>query len=66
VLTHCPFAEVAADDPGTVCQLHLGLAEGLAEGLGGLAVEGLTVKNARQAGCRLTIRRVPSVTSIPT
>jgi predicted ArsR family transcriptional regulator len=66
VLRHCPFAEVAADDPGTVCQLHLGLAEGLAEGLGGLAVEGLTVKNARQAGCRLTIRRVPSVTSIPT
>jgi hypothetical protein len=29
-------------------------------------VEGLTVKNARQAGCRLTIRRVPSVTSIRT
>jgi predicted ArsR family transcriptional regulator len=66
VLRHCPFAEVAADDPDTVCQLHLGLAEGLAEGLGGLAVEGLTVKNARQAGCRLTLRRVPSVTSIPT
>lgn len=66
VLRHCPFAEVAAADPGTVCQLHLGLAEGLAEGLGGLTVEGLTVKNARQAGCRLTIRRVRSVTSIPT
>ncbi len=66
VLRQCPFAEVAADDPGTVCQLHLGLAEGLAEGLGSLAIEGLTVKNARQAGCRLTIRRMPSVTSIPT
>jgi len=66
VLRQCPFAEVAVGDQGTVCQLHLGLAEGLAEGLGSLAVEGLTVKNARQAGCRLTIRRMPSVTSIPT
>lgn len=65
VLRQCPFAEVAVGDQGTVCQLHLGLAEGLAEGLGGLAVEELTVKNARQAGCRLTIRRVPSVTSTP-
>ena len=35
VLGRCPFAEVAVDDPDTVCQLHLGLAEGLAEGLGG-------------------------------
>lgn len=66
VLRQCPFAEVAVGDQGTVCQLHLGLAEGLAEGLGILAIEGLTVKNARQAGCRLTIRRMPSVTSIPT
>jgi predicted ArsR family transcriptional regulator len=66
VLRQCPFAEVAVGDQGTVCQLHLGLAEGLAEGLGSLAIEGLTVKNARQAGCRLTIRRMPSVTSIPT
>jgi predicted ArsR family transcriptional regulator len=66
VLRHCPFAEVAVSDPGTVCQLHLGLAEGLAEGLGGLAIEGLTVKDARQAGCRLSVRRVPSVTCSPT
>lgn len=35
VLGRCPFADVAGSDPGTVCQLHLGLAEGLAEGLGG-------------------------------
>jgi predicted ArsR family transcriptional regulator len=27
VLGRCPFAEVAASDPGTVCQLHLGMAD---------------------------------------
>jgi predicted ArsR family transcriptional regulator len=32
VLDRCPFAEVAASVPGTVCQLHLGMAEGLTEG----------------------------------
>ena len=39
---HCPFAEVASPDPDTVCRLHLGWAEGLAEGLSGLVVERLT------------------------
>lgn len=59
VLGRCPFANVAVDDPGTVCQLHLGLAEGLAEGLGGLSVERLVVKDPRRAGCRLVVRRAP-------
>ncbi|MDA8286631.1 MAG: helix-turn-helix domain-containing protein [Actinomycetota bacterium] len=58
VLGRCPFADVAGPDPDTVChQLHLGLAEGLAEGLGGLHVEGLVAKDPRRAGCRLTLRR---------
>lgn len=57
VLGRCPFADVAESDPGTVCQLHLGLAEGLAEGLGGLEVERLVAKYARRAGCRLVVRR---------
>ena len=57
VLGRCPFAEVAESDPGTVCQLHLGLAEGLTEGLGGLEVERLVAKDAKRAGCRLAIRR---------
>lgn len=57
VLGRCPFADVAEVDPDTVCQLHLGLAEGLAEGLGALEVEGLVAKNPRRAGCRLTVRR---------
>lgn len=57
VLGRCPFVNVAESDPGTVCQLHLGLAEGLAEGLGGLEVERLVAKDARRAGCRLVVRR---------
>lgn len=61
VLGRCPFAEVAGSDPGTVCQLHLGLAEGLAEGLGGLEVERLVVKDPRRAGCRLEVRREDAV-----
>lgn len=56
-LQRCPFAEVAAVDPGTICQVHLGIAEGLTEGLGRLQVERLAPKDPRQAGCRLTLRR---------
>ncbi len=57
VLERCPFADVAGGDPDTVCQLHLGLAEGLAEGIGGLEVERLVAKNPRRAGCRLLVQR---------
>jgi len=58
VLGRCPFADVADSDPETICQLHLGLAEGLAEGLGGIRVEGLAVKDPHRGGCRLTVRRL--------
>lgn len=53
VLTNCPFAEAAALDPDTVCDLHLGLAEGLAERIGGVTVETLVRRRPHQAGCRL-------------
>lgn len=60
VLGRCPFADVAAHDPTTICQLHLGLAEGLTEGLGDLTVEKLTSRNPHRAGCRLIVRRLVS------
>ena len=60
VLKRCPFVEVAHEDPDTVCQLHLGLAEGLTEGLGGLSVDRLVAKDARRAGCRLIMQRDPA------
>lgn len=65
ILGCCPFAEVAAADPDTVCQLHLGLAEGLAHRLGGLVFERLAAKNARRAGCRLIARRTPAPATYP-
>ena len=55
VFRRCPFAEVAKADPATICQLHLGMAEGLVEGLGGLEVEGLAQRDPRKAGCRLGV-----------
>ena len=64
VLGRCPFEEVAVTNPSTVCQLHLGFAEGLAEGLGGLTVDRLTAKNPRRASCRLVIKR-DAVTTKP-
>jgi predicted ArsR family transcriptional regulator len=56
VLGRCPFENVATTNPGAVCQLHWGLAEGLAEGLGGLEVVNLVVKDARHAGCRVAVQ----------
>lgn len=57
VLGRCPFADVAANAADVVCQLHLGLAEGLAEGLGDLEVERLVAKRPERAGCRLVLRQ---------
>lgn len=56
-LTTCPFANAADVDPTTVCQLHLGLAEGLAAGVGGVDVE-LQPRPPHRAGCQL--RLVPA------
>ena len=59
VLTRCPFVEVAESDPGTVCELHRGLAEGLAESLGGLTVTDFVPRPARRAGCRIQLSESP-------
>jgi len=57
VLGRCPFEHVAVGNQDTVCQLHLGLAEGMADRMGGLEVLRLVDQNPRQAGCRLLLRR---------
>ncbi|MDE3083304.1 MAG: helix-turn-helix domain-containing protein [Acidobacteriota bacterium] len=57
VLGRCPFVDVAAANPATVCQLHLGFAEGFADAFDGVEVEGLTANEAHHADCRLMIRR---------
>jgi hypothetical protein len=47
---------MSARDPATVCQLHLGLAEGAAAALDEDAIVDLAARNPRQAGCRVRIR----------
>lgn len=56
VLERCPFASAAAVAPGVVCELHRGIAEGMAEVLGGVSVEGLVARPPERAGCRLLLR----------
>jgi predicted ArsR family transcriptional regulator len=57
VLQRCPFERVASADPDTVCAIHLGMAQGLAELTGGrLVVEDLVAHDPRRAGCRVRLR----------
>jgi predicted ArsR family transcriptional regulator len=55
VLHHCPFVGVARLDRETVCSLHLGIAEGLAEATT-VSVTELVAYDPRKAECRLRIR----------
>lgn len=57
VLERCPFESAASVNAKAVCLVHFGLAKGLAEGIGGVEVEGLVPKNPHKAGCRLLLRK---------
>jgi predicted ArsR family transcriptional regulator len=59
VLGRCPFEAAAVANPQAVCALHLGLAQGTAERVGGIEVEGLLPRDPRRAGCRLLLRPAP-------
>ncbi len=54
-LQNCPFEATAADDPDTVCALHLGIAEGLVGDSDTVIVDELVRKDPRRAGCRLRL-----------
>lgn len=56
VLQDCPFESAAAANAAAVCRLHLGFAQGLAQGIGGTEVADLVAKNPRKAGCRLVFK----------
>lgn len=56
VLANCPFESAAAVNAKAICHFHLGLARGLAEGIGGVEVQDLVVKNPHKAGCRLVMK----------
>lgn len=55
-LETCPFASAVLTDRDVVCDLHLGMAQGVAEAVGGMEVEELIAKDPRQARCRLRCR----------
>jgi predicted ArsR family transcriptional regulator len=53
VLQACPFASTALAAPDVICELHHGIAEGVAEQVGGIVVDDLVAKDPRRAQCRL-------------
>ena len=54
VLRTCPFETTALADPDTVCSIHLGMAQGIAELAGErLVVDELVPHDPRRANCRL-------------
>ena len=55
VLKSCPFREVAAMDPKTICQIHLGLLEGLGKTLDPRIKIGLTPEDPYTANCLVSI-----------
>jgi predicted ArsR family transcriptional regulator len=59
VLGCCPYQAAALANPEAVCALHLGLARGAAEQVGGVEVEALVPHDPRRAGCRLLLQPLP-------
>lgn len=56
VLRTCPFATTALVDPDTVCSIHLGIAQGIAELTDGrVSVDELVPHDPRKANCRLRL-----------
>jgi predicted ArsR family transcriptional regulator len=61
VLQTCPFASAALADPETICRIHLGMAQGVAELTGGhVVVDELVAHDPRPASCRLRLHEVSS------
>lgn len=59
VLQECPFATTALADPETICALHLGLAEGVAEDTD-LVIDELVSNDPRLAHCRIRCHEEPT------
>lgn len=53
VLGACPFETAALADPDIICGLHLGLALGAADAIGGLVIDELVPRDPRRGLCRL-------------
>jgi predicted ArsR family transcriptional regulator len=58
VLERCPFEVAAAANPGIVCEIHRGLAQGILDGMhADVRVSRLVAYPPERAGCRIEIVR---------
>lgn len=64
VLGACPFADAASADAATICALHLGMTQGVAEQLDGVSILGLSPHEPHGAGCELSVQ-VDAATASP-
>lgn len=56
VLERCPFLEAAEREPDIVCELHHGIAQGIAEQRGRASEDiDLLVRKPKRAGCRIKV-----------
>ncbi len=53
----CPYESTALADPDTICQLHLGLAYGVADMVGDVVVDELVPRDPRYGQCTLRCHR---------
>ncbi len=59
ILDACPFESTAVADPDTVCAIHRGLADGLADLTDGqVIVDELVARDPRRGSCRLRMHLV--------
>jgi predicted ArsR family transcriptional regulator len=57
ILERCPFAASATTAPDIICELHRGLAVGIAEAAAGdVTVTGLVIRTPQRAGCRVQLK----------
>lgn len=63
VLEACPFANAADADSATICALHLGMSQGIADRLDGVSIVGLKPHDPHAAGCELVVRIDPPAPS---
>lgn len=64
-LRSCPFEAAALVAPEIVCDIHLGIAQGVAEGIDGLVVDELVPNDARRAHCVLRCHLDPEAGARP-
>lgn len=55
ILNRCPFRDGARAAPHVVCELHRGMAEGVADATGTVRIEDLVVSRSKDGGCRLVL-----------